>query len=256
MPDPITPLPPAPTRDDIPADFVSKSNTFLAAMPTMVTEINAYAPTIAGTTSSAAAAAASATTATNYATKVDAYASGTDNSSKSWAVGGTGTGQPAAGDAKSWATLTTDYVTGTENSAQSWAIGGTGNGQPAAGDAKTWALASAASAASAVSAPGTTATSSTSLTIATGVQSLTVQTGKSIVPGMWVTIASTASPAVNWMAGIVTAYTTGTGALDVSVQGIAGSGTIADWTVALSAPVFPIPETAKHFLFTYNFGGF
>ena len=58
-----------------------------------------------------------------------------------------------------------------------------------AGNASTSAGAASASAASAISAPGTSATSSTSLAIGLGAQSLTIQTGKSIVVGMFVTIA-------------------------------------------------------------------
>lgn len=41
--------------------------------------------------------------------------------------------------AEDWATKDTDYVSGTDNSAKSWAIGGTGSGDPAAGSAKEWA---------------------------------------------------------------------------------------------------------------------
>ena len=69
----------------------------------------------------------------------------------------------------------------------------------------------------------------------TGSKSLTVQTAKAFVVGQWVTITSTASPA-NWMHGQITAYTSGTGALVVNVAMVGGSGTIASWTVALSAP--------------------
>jgi len=53
--------------------------------------------------------------------------------------------------------------------------------------------------------------------------------------GQWVTITSTATPA-NWMHGQISAYTSGTGALTVTVSMVGGSGTIAAWTVALSAP--------------------
>ena len=48
--------------------------------------------------------------AKDYATKVDGYVTGTDNSAKAWAVGGTGSGQPSQGDAKSWAIKTTGEV--------------------------------------------------------------------------------------------------------------------------------------------------
>lgn len=47
--------------------------------------------------------------------------------------------QPLVDLADDWAQKTDDYVSGTDNSAKSWAIGGTGNGDPAAGSAKEWA---------------------------------------------------------------------------------------------------------------------
>lgn len=97
-------------------------------------------------------------------------------------------------------------------------------------------VAAAASAASAVAAPGTSATSTTSLTIGTGSQSLTIQTGKSFVVGMAVVIAYTTSPG-NYMHGYITSYNSGTGALVVTVTTTAGSGTQAAWTVSLSSPV-------------------
>lgn len=98
-----------------------------------------------------------------------------------------------------------------------------------------YAANAAASAATAVNAPGTSATSTTSLAVGTGSKSLTIQTGKALVVGEWVTITSTASPA-NWMHGQITAYTSGTGALVVNVGMTGGSGTIASWTVGLAAP--------------------
>ena len=103
-------------------------------------------------------------------------------------------------------------------------------------NASNSASAAATSATTAVNAPGTNATSTTSLTVGTGSKSLTIQTGKSIVVGMSLKIASTASPG-NWMAGDVTAYNSGTGALTVNSVLTAGSGTVADWTVSLTAPV-------------------
>ena len=87
-----------------------------------------------------------------------------------------------------------------------------------------------------MSAPGTNATSTTSLAVGTGSKSLTIQTGKAFVVGMSVKIASTASPG-NWMAGDITAYNSGTGALTVNSVLTSGSGTVADWTVSLTAPV-------------------
>ena len=79
-----------------------------------------------------------------------------------------------------------------------------------------YATNAAASAATATNAPGTSATSTTSLAIGTGSKSLTVQTAKAFVVGQWVTVTNTATPA-NWMHGQITAYTSGTGALEGTV---------------------------------------
>lgn len=91
---------------------------------------------VADASDSAVAAAASATLAQNWAIKTDGYVSGTDNSSKSWAIGGTGNGQPSAGDAKSWATKTSGNVNGSEFSAKEYAQGSQAS---TGGSAKNWA---------------------------------------------------------------------------------------------------------------------
>ena len=69
--------------------------------------------------SSASAASTSATTATNYATKVNGAITGTDFSSKAWAIGGTNVTDTAGrGAAKEWATEAEDNtVDGTNYSA-------------------------------------------------------------------------------------------------------------------------------------------
>lgn len=100
------------------------------------------------------------------------------------------------------------------------------------------ATAAAASAASAVNAPGTSATSATSLTIASsGFISLTLaQTGKAFSVGQSIVLAMTATP-TNWMAGVITAFTSATGAMTVSRALASGSGTASAWTVSLTSPV-------------------
>lgn len=109
------------------------------------------------------------------------------------------------------------------------------NAATSASNASTSASNAAASAVTAVNAPGTNATSTTSLSITEASKTLTIQTGKSIVVGMSMKIASTASP-TNWMLGDVTAYNSGTGSLTVSVSIKNGTGTFAAWTVSLTAP--------------------
>lgn len=77
--------------------------------------------------------------------------------------------------------------------------------------------------------------STTSVTIGTGSKSFTVETGKLLFVGQWVLVVSSASP-TNYMAGYVTAYTSGSGALTVNVSYTGGSGTIAAWNIG-PAPV-------------------
>lgn len=104
-----------------------------------------------------------------------------------------------------------------------------------------------AAAATTLAAPGTSATSATSLEIGLGSKTLTIEVGKSLVVGMSLKIASTASPG-NWMAGDVTSYISGTGALEVNSVLISGSGTLDAWTVSVTAPtvalVPPPPESS------------
>jgi hypothetical protein len=81
----------------------------------------------------------------------------------------------------------------------------------------------------------TSATSTTSLLIGTGTKALTLaQTGKGFAIGQTVVIASTAG-ATNQMLGVITAFNSGTGAMTVEVSSVSGSGTLADWTIAVSA---------------------
>lgn len=99
--------------------------------------------------------------------------------------------------------------------------------QVAVADAQAYALV-------AINAPGTNATSTTSLTIGSGSKTLIIQTGKSLVPGMFVVVANTAQPA-NYMAGQITSYDSFTGALVFNVTGTGGSGTFSAWTLSLSS---------------------
>jgi hypothetical protein len=76
-------------------------------------------------------------------------------------------------------------------------------------------------------------TSTTSLAIGTGSKSLTTQTGLAYVVGSYVRLVSAADVA-NYMEGTVSAYTSGTGAMTVSVGVTGGSGTHTDWNVSLA----------------------
>ena len=85
---------------------------------------------------------------------------------------------------------------------------------------------------------GVTTSSTTSLTIATGAQSLTVGTGLGIAVGMPLKITRT-SDVTKYMKGTVTSYNSGTGALNLTVVTINGSGTCTDWTIVFDIPDAP-----------------
>ena len=193
-----------PTPPD-PADrstFNARAYPWSAALPTFSSEISAVAANVAA---NATDAATSATTATTQA--------GTATTQAGIATTQAGNAAASAVSAADQVTLAAAQVT----------------------LATTEAGNAAASAVTAVNAPGTSATSTTSLTVALGAQSLTIQTGKSLVVGASVKIAHTAAPGT-WMHGDITAYNSGTGALTVNVTTINGTGTQTAWTVSLSGP--------------------
>jgi hypothetical protein len=78
-------------------------------------------------------------------------------------------------------------------------------------------------------------TSSSSVSVGTGTKNFTTAKFYTWAIGMWVTISSGANPS-NYMHGQVTSYNSGSGALVVDVNSIGGSGTMSDWTIALSVP--------------------
>ena len=82
------------------------------------------------------------------------------------------------------------------------------------------------------------ATSNTPLTFGTGPQTLTVETGKGFLPGMWIVIIDTNDPE-SFMRGYITEYTPGTGVLVVTIVQKLGGGTISDWIVAQTMPMVP-----------------
>ncbi len=103
-----------------------------------------------------------------------------------------------------------------------------------ANTATAQAVIAAAAAATAVAAPGTQGTSTSSVAIGYGTKSFITQTGKSFPLGGIVTIAASASPSVNRMDMVTTAYNSGTGQLDGIAINKRGSGTIASWTISIS----------------------
>lgn len=127
---------------------------------------------------------------------------------------------------------------------------------PVAGQAATAANAAdiaTQAAISAVNAPGTNATSSTNMSIGAGSVSFTIQPGKSLVIGAFVTISAVSSPN-NWMYGNITAYNSSTGDITINSVLTSGSGAFTNWSVALSGPINkPSPSAV---VYSYNtFGG-
>ncbi len=91
-------------------------------------------------------------------------------------------------------------------------------------------------AAAALLSPTTQGTASDSRTIGEGTLNLTTQTGKNFIVTQWVLVASRADPS-NWMAGPIVSYTTGSGAIQISVTHKGGSGTYSDWNISPTAPL-------------------
>jgi hypothetical protein len=124
-----------------------------------------------------------------------------------------------------------------DNAVEAAASAGTAGTQASAASAS--AASAAASATTALNAPATQATSTSSITVALGSVALTLaQTGKAFAVGQWVSITDTAAPTTRWLAGAITAFNSGTGAMTVSVAVIAGTGSGTSWAVTPSPPVF------------------
>ena len=71
-------------------------------------------------------------------------------------------------------------------------------------------------------------TSTTSVAIGTGAKSFTTQAGKPFAVGQRLRVAKDGA---NWMEGAVSAYNSGTGVLDVTVDVVGGTGTFAAWNI-------------------------
>ncbi len=104
-----------------------------------------------------------------------------------------------------------------------------------AADSAASAAASALDAATIVSlgidSPGVSGTSTTSMSISLGTQTWTMETGKSLYPGMASRVLHNSN---NYMSGMITAYNSGTGVTSAEITNIVGSGTYSGasaWTI-------------------------
>lgn len=88
----------------------------------------------------------------------------------------------------------------------------------------------------AASAAALKATSASNVAIATGSATFATQTGKQFAPGMFVLVASAATP-TKYMHGQVTSYAAGS--LVVNVTAIGGTGSAADWVISVSGAQGP-----------------
>lgn len=86
-------------------------------------------------------------------------------------------------------------------------------------------------------------TSTTSNVIGFGSKTFTTQTGKSIQPGMYLTIADTAAPSTNGFYVQVTSYVSATGVTVINVIDFYGSGTKTAWTIAFSGGYYNFPDS-------------
>jgi hypothetical protein len=119
----ITNLPTPPSRSDSPSDFSDKADAFLAALPTLQTELNTYADEANSTqveiNLSESNAADSEQTALEWASKTDGQVETVDFSAKAYAISDN---LIPEGAAKEWAIKIGGTVDGTEFSAKKYAI--------------------------------------------------------------------------------------------------------------------------------------
>lgn len=193
----------------IPQSIVTSAQAYAEAAATSASNASgseaAAADSESSAYTSAGNASASATLAEDWAIEDAAFVSGTDNSAKSWAVGGAGDGAPALGSAKDWATKTGGPVDGTDYSAKHYAS----QASTAANDAFV-------------------GSSVSSVAIGLGEKVFVTQEGKGWGVG---TVIKAAYDATNSMLGQVTAYS-GT-SLTIDVTETVGSGTYASWSMTV-----------------------
>jgi hypothetical protein len=158
-------------------------------------------------------------------------------------------GDAAAQVAEDTATTSANAATVAANTASATASAATAT--TGAATATTKAAEAVAAAETAVSTAnnilgGLSATSTTSLIVGLGTKSLTVQSTKAFKPGMAVTVAYTPTPNVVKMLGTILTYNVSTGAMTVDIGDVEGTGTYADWTIAIALSDGGMPDVPSN----------
>jgi len=236
----ISTLPVLPsTSTDSPSSYTTKADAFFAALPTLVTQVNAVNTEIenAATASDADVAlvetyknvTTSPSTSTTSSTSITPGASAktfTIPSSTSFSVGMYVMVISRAAPSTNWMHgMITTHTTG-------------GTTMTVTGDLTSNTVAEASDWTISLSGPlkfiDTNDTSSTTITPGIASKTLTVSSNKGFYPGMYVMIAQTGSESTNWMHGIVTSYS-GT---SLAVTGTSTSAIVASassWKISMSA---------------------
>lgn len=196
------------------------ANAAAASAATATTQAGNAATSAAAASASAGSAATSAGTATTQAGIATTQAGNASTSATSAAGSATTATTQATNASASAATASTGASTATTQA---------GIATTQATNASSSATAAAASAVLAGTA--LTATSTTNLLIGTGSKTFTTQANKNFFAGQFISAASNAN-ALNYMHGQVTSYSGTT--LTINVLDTGGSGTLADWNIAVS----------------------
>ena len=208
-----------------PSDWVGTSAAAATSATAAAASATAAAASASAASTSATAAAASASTATTQASNASTSASAASTSASNASTSATN----AATSASSASTSATTATTQASNASTSATNAAT---------SETNAATSATTAANYL----TVGTSTTSVLIGTGAKSFTATVGKPWGAGQLLSLSSAANTA-NYMHGTVTSYNSGTGALVMNILDVGGSGTFADWGIAISGTQGPIGAT-------------
>ena len=219
----ITLLPTPPSRQD-PANFNVRADGFLGALPTFGTEANSLATDVNSKQTTASNAATTATNAASTATTKATEATNAATTATTKATEASNSATSAANSATTATNKASEAVTSATNAANS-ATTATTKATEASNSANQALLYATAQ---------NKASSTTNVTPAIGSKTFTIETNKAFVAGQYVSITSNSNIA-NKMAGYITSYNTGTGALVVQVNLAEGSAA-TDWVIGIASP--------------------